>query len=182
MFYNIPITQMLLIFIGAVCLYVVILVVVFGKKLVTIWGKPLRQSLFPMSAYASASSRASMQQEDFPPLIDKPADHPSERAGLYTEPEDPYYEIIEEESITLLKSAEMVVEQIQETINGIESHPANPEEVFTKVRDVVSQYSFFEETEYYEAINSFIAVTVKRDCDVSFTEEQLKSLWIAEAA
>jgi hypothetical protein len=86
----------------------------------------------------------------------------------------------------LLKSAENVVEQIQLVVDEIAAgpspYPANPEEVFTKIRAIVSQYRIFENTEYYDAINNFVAVTVQRDCDLALTPDDLKGLWLLEAA
>jgi len=88
----------------------------------------------------------------------------------------------EEQQVTLLKEAERVVEQIQHVVDNIASRPANPEEVFTKIQAIVSEYSFFFDTAYYDAINRFVAVTVHRDCDLQLTEEDLTTLWYAAAA
>lgn len=89
---------------------------------------------------------------------------------------------VEEQQTTLLKEAEQVVERIQDVVDHIASRPANPEEVFTKIQAIVSEYSFFFDTEYYDAINRFVAVTVQRDCDLLLAEEDLKALWYAAAA
>lgn len=87
-----------------------------------------------------------------------------------------------EQPVTLLKEAELVVEKIQDVVDHIASRPANPEEVYTKIQAIVSDYSFFFDTEYYDAINNFISVTVHRDCDLQLTEDEIKGLWYAAAA
>lgn len=181
MFYNISFSEIIFVAAGALFLYLVILGSVFRKRLATALGWSPR----PGTAQAATSSPQythSIVGESLPPLIDKPANHPSEVAGVYDTEDDLYYEPVDDGAVTLLKSAEHVVEQIQEVVDGIASHPANPEEVYTKIRAIVSQYSFFEGTEYYDAINSFIAVTVQRDCDLALTEEDLKTLWLEQAA
>lgn len=142
-----------------------------GKQVVT--ASPVQQF--------ARHSNLTPQEQLLPPLIDKPADHPVEQAGYYPE-EEPEFEMIDNQENVLLKEAEKVVEEIQDVVDHIASRPANPEEVFTKIRAIVSQYSFFLETEYYDAINSFVAVTVQRDCDLQLEKEDLKMLWLADAA
>ena len=126
----------------------------------------------------------------FSPLIDKPHDYPVQGAAVHPDAED-YSDddllvMADDDETFLLKSAEHVVEQIQTVVDDIAAtpspHPANPEEVFTKIRAIVSQYKVFENTEYYDAINNFVAVTVQRDCDLALTPDDLKGLWWPEAA
>jgi len=181
MFSNISFSEILILVGGGLCLYLVILVTVFGKKLATALGWPIRPVIHQAAAMSSKIT-GDLSPDALPPLIDKPADHPAEQAGVFQPYDDLYSEPIDEGAITLLKSAEHVVEQIQEVVDHIASHPANPDEVCSKIRSIVSHYSFFEETEYYEAINSFITVTVQRDCDLALTEDDLKLLWVEEAA
>jgi hypothetical protein len=183
MLYNFSAAEVLFIVIGTLGLYLLIVAIAYGKKLVTTWGKPPGQPIVQTS-FAQSRGGAKPNLESFPPLIDKPADHPLEQAGIYQPTDDePAFEIIEDEgATTLLKEAESVVEQIQDVVNHIASHPANPDEVCSKIRSIVSEYRIFMNTEYFEAINSFVAVTVQRDCDLALTEEDLKTLWYAEAA
>ncbi|HVU97753.1 MAG TPA: hypothetical protein VHE34_21160 [Puia sp.] len=181
MLYNLSLVEILLIAAGAVALYLAILATVFGKKLPALLGRSLRASVSQATATVS-HGMPERAVEELPPLIDKPADHPAEQAGMFHPYDDLYSEPIDEGAITLLKSAEHVVEQIQEVVDHIASHPANPDEVCSKIRSIVSHYSFFEDTEYYDAINSFIVVTVQRDCDLALTEDDLKLLWVEEAA
>jgi len=92
--------------------------------------------------------------------------------------EDPNtMERIEDNDTILGREAEMVVEEIQETINHIATNPPNPEEVFTKISAIVRVYRIFQNTEYFEPINRFIALTVKRDCHLEWTEPELLALW-----
>ena len=186
MFNNLSTPQILAIILGACCLYLVIIAAAYGKRLVGAWGKLLRAhapAASPaVSPSASLFSRAPVVHPDlFPGLIDRPAPRepePSEFDELY----EPSFMAVEEEQMTLLKEAERVVEQIQSAVHKIESYPANPDEVLSKIRSIVSQYTFFLDTEYYDAINSFVAITVQRDCDLRLTEDDIKALWYAEAA
>jgi succinate dehydrogenase flavin-adding protein (antitoxin of CptAB toxin-antitoxin module) len=77
----------------------------------------------------------------------------------------------------LMKEAEDTVEKIQTVLDNIASYPANPEEVFSKIQAVVSGQKLFINTEYYDAINHFIMVAVKRDAKIEFTEKEVASLW-----
>lgn len=187
MFNSISATEIAFVAIGTICLYVVILGIVYGKKLVTSWGRNIGHPIVQTSANAQPAGKAWPKSELLPPLIDKPADHPVEQAGTFEpveqENDDYDFEMSQEAgATTLLKEAERVVEQIQDVVSHIASFPANPDEVFSKIRAVVSEYRIFIDTEYFDAINSFIAVTVQRDCDLALTEEDLKTLWFAQAA
>lgn len=77
----------------------------------------------------------------------------------------------------LLKEAEKVVDGVQDTINHIASSPPNPEEVFSKIKCVVSPYKLLLETEYYDSINTYIALAVERDCGIKLSSEELQALW-----
>lgn len=177
----IPPSEITFIVVGAICIYLLIIGVVYGRKWIATLGKTLNQ---PQASLSIAQSPAApwARGNSFPPLIDKPADHPSEKAQVFSPAEDPALYDQEDQEITLLTEAERAVEEIQEVVNNIESHPANPEEVFTKIRAIVHEYRIFLETEYYDAINSFVAVTVQRDCDLTLTEDDLKSLWPIQMA
>jgi hypothetical protein len=152
--------------------------------------KRLAAILHHGNAHVQMKNAAETSDRHFSPLIDKPADHPVYQAHAAVADEeysdnDPMVMIDEEEGF-LLKSAEHVVEQIQAVVDDIVAdpspHPANPDEVFTKIRSIVSEYPIFENTEYYDAINNFVAVTVKRDCDLALTPDDLKGLWWPQAA
>ncbi|MGB8191850.1 MAG: hypothetical protein WCF67_08030 [Chitinophagaceae bacterium] len=86
-------------------------------------------------------------------------------------------EMVEDEESLLLKAAEVVVEKVQNVVTHIASNPPNPEEVYTKIKAVVSPYTIFHNTEYFDAINSFIALTVERDCAIRYSKDELLSLW-----
>jgi hypothetical protein len=181
MFYNFSPHGLVFGLVGALVLYLVIITIAYGKKIFNLGrllGHPIVQTA-GSSVAASANARA----DHFPPLIDKPADHPVEQAlyeGIDTD--DNFLEMTEDEgATTLLKEAEHVVEEIQYVVNNIASYPANPDEVCSKIRAVVSRYRLFIETDYYDAINNFIVVTVERDCDLTLTEEDLTALWHSDA-
>lgn len=83
----------------------------------------------------------------------------------------------DDEGSVLLKEAEKVVDKIQDTINHIASNPPNPEEVTSKIQSVVSSYKLLMETEYYDSINTYIALAVERDCGIKLSPEELQTLW-----
>lgn len=158
---------------GFLTFYLVIMACSFRKTLSTVFGKAARRDFSPASAVVS---------DDFiSPLIDRPAplslSPQTVTQEQIDEEEMAAYEIFDDEQNVLLKEAEKVVEEIQDVVNHIASRPANPDEVFTKIRAIVCQYSLFENTEYYDAINSFVAITVQRDCDLELSLDDLKSLW-----
>jgi len=116
---------------------------------------------------------------DLPELIEKPIDNNYDLSiALENEiAEDMLFELAEDEDSLLLKEAEILVSKIQAIVVHIASNPPNPTEVFTKIKAVVSQYKLFENTEYYDAINNFITITVDRDCGIEFSREELVQLW-----
>ena len=116
---------------------------------------------------------------DLPELIEKPIDNNYDLSiALENEiAEDMLFELAEDEDSLLLKEAEILVSKIQAIVAHIASNPPNPTEVFTKIKAVVSQYKLFENTEYYDAINNFITITVDRDCGIEFSREELVQLW-----
>jgi len=143
------------------------------------------------SAHVQIKASSKTVEPFYPALIDKPVADPIHQTSTLASPADEYSDddimvMADEDESFLLKSAENVVEQIQSVVDEIAAgpspYPANPEEVFTKIRAIVSQYRIFENTEYYDAINNFVAVTVQRDCDLALTPDDLKGLWLLEAA
>lgn len=104
---------------------------------------------------------------ELPPAID----------NALEEPEDDAPEFLDYDGNILLKEAERVVDKIQDTINNIASSPANPEEVTSKISAIVRGYQLFFETEYYDSINTFIALVVERDCGIKLSVQQLQELW-----
>ena len=97
--------------------------------------------------------------------------------SLDDEEETDKWELIEDDTSILLKEAESVIDQISAVVANIASDPANPAEVFTKIRAIVSQYGIFQNTDFYDAINRYVAVTVERDLALRFTEAELAELW-----
>ena len=177
-----PTTASLLIVVLPLLVFILIAFINYRKRLSAV--------LDHGSAQLQMKSSTKAAESFFSPLIDKPADHPVHQTAeeIYTRDysEDDVMIMSDEDEGFLLKSAEHVVEQIQSVVDEIAAtpgpHPANPEEVFTKIRAIVSQYPIFENTEYYDAINNFVAVTVQRDCDLALTADDLRGLWWSEAA
>lgn len=115
-----------------------------------------------------------------PPLIERPIIEFDENTTITIEretAEEPKLEVIDDEESALLKAAEIVVEKVQDVISNIASNPPNPEEVTSKIRTIVHPYLIFHGTEYFDAINSFIAISVERDCNIKLTKEDLLALW-----
>lgn len=164
-------TTILFIVGGIVAGYYLVLFILFRKKIVAFFGKP---SLTPAVGMTGTAAMELPHQ-----LIDRPlaeAEPALVLTGSHSYPEAEL-EMVEDEDSHLLKAAEIVVEKVQDIVSHIASHPPNPEEVFTKIQAVVNQYGIFRETDYYEAINSFIALTVERDCAIRFSKEELVALW-----
>jgi hypothetical protein len=187
MFFHLPLpvlptaASLLTVFLPLV-LFIVIAFFSYRKRLAAVFQR--------CTAHVQMKASAETAQAYYSPLIDPPSDHPLyqaeiENTGDEYSDDDPMIMADEEEGF-LLKSAEHVVEQIQVVVDDIVSgpspHPANPEELFTKIRAIVSQYPIFKDTEFYDAINNFVAVTIKRDCDLALTPDDLTSLWWLEAA
>ncbi|WP_217607284.1 hypothetical protein [Chitinophaga sp. GbtcB8] len=105
---------------------------------------------------------------------------PAVESTSLAEPEeidDSGFEIIAAEDMTLLKEAERVVDKIQDCINHIATDPPNPEEVSSKIKAVIQPYCFFQETEYYDSINTYIALSVERDCGIKLTPQEVQACW-----
>jgi hypothetical protein len=178
MYTHFSLIQLLIITVIGVAAYYAIVSFAFRKKLATAAKKGPQQ-------LQSRSFRR--DEEAFPEaLIDRPLSRPSEEAyidlGERVPQEEPEFEWTNDGESVLLKEAENVVEEIQDVVNHIASSPANPEEVFTKIKAIVNHYDLFKGTEYYDAINTFIFITVKRDCNLEFSSKELDMLWLNEAA
>lgn len=122
-----------------------------------------------------------MQAAPFPhDLIARPVEVDEEGVEILLErqpEEENTLEMLDDDDGILIKEAEKVIEQIQDQISHIASNPPNPEEAFTKIRAIVSQYRIFEHTEYFDPINRFIALAVNRDCNIQWSEQTLLALW-----
>ncbi|MBN8877804.1 MAG: hypothetical protein J0I32_09690 [Sphingobacteriales bacterium] len=131
-----------------------------GRK----WNPPIQQNF-------------SAQPHEF---IDKPIDHPMEDDVLTLVPrsdeDEPPFEMVEDEETVLLKAAEIVVEKVQDIIDT-SPNPPNHQDIYSKIKNVTGRYQLFRNTEYFDAINSFIAISVERDCGLQFTKQQLLDLW-----
>jgi hypothetical protein len=77
----------------------------------------------------------------------------------------------------LLKEAEKVVDKIQNVINNTSIPPSTAEEVQTKIKNIVIPYQIFHGTEYYGAINTYIALSLERDLGMTLPPNIIESLW-----
>src|SRR5205085_1007564 len=100
---------------------------------------------------------------DRPGIVEEEINVSLDKENYLTEPA---LEMVDDEENILLKAAEIVVEKVQDVVNHIASSPPNPDEVLSKLKFIVNQYQIFKNTEYFDAINSFIAITVERDCSL----------------
>jgi hypothetical protein len=51
--------------------------------------------------------------------------------------------------------------------------------VTSKIRAIVTSYTILEDTEYYDSINHYISVAVKRDAAITLSGEEIQALWAA---
>jgi len=178
----------ILIALALIVLYFLCMAIVYRKQLAALLSAyNARAGAFSTTDHQAPPSLMTAHHDLLPPLMDRPeAAYPYEEdeedVADPTLEDDPIFEMMDEEQNLLLLEAEKVVEKIQLVVDNIASHPVNPEEVTSKVRAIVSRYPLFIPTEYFEAINNFIAVTVERDCELTLTKDQVTELWQPNAA
>jgi hypothetical protein len=78
--------------------------------------------------------------------------------------------LVEDDETVLLMEAEKLISEIESIV-------ATNHDVYAKLNRLLSGFNLFYNTDYHEAINRFIAVTVKRECNMSLSAEELASLW-----
>jgi hypothetical protein len=125
-------------------------------------------------------SRAPVKPHFFNDIIDIPKEDDIDEPAYSraeTEYEDEILEMVGEAESVLLREAEALVDEIERTLQELVSGSNIPETFYDRIRSVVSAYSIFLNTEYYEAINNFIRITADRDCDIKWTDEELHGLW-----
>ena len=172
----------LLIVLLVIVAYFLFLGLAYRKKLAHVIGMYTDRADHNHKIMAAAQMEAVGHVDLMPPLVDYPHSgiHVYEEDPEEFEPLDNYDAILDamdEEENALLIDAERLVEKIQVVVNNIASYPINREEVTTKISALVSEYAIFMQTEYFDAINSFIAVTVQRDLQIDFTKEDIIALW-----
>lgn len=170
MFSNMTSMQFLILLAGVITAYYLILAICYTQRS----KQPFSPSSIQKVAAVQASSGSRLD------LIGRPVEAVTDPIEIFYERDEDEInsvEMLEDDDRILVKEAEKVVENIQEVINHISSLPPNPEEVFTKINAIVRAYRIFENTEYFEPINQFIALTVSRDCHIEWTEPQLLALW-----
>lgn len=77
----------------------------------------------------------------------------------------------------LLKEAEKVVDKIQNVINNTSIPPSTTDELQTKIKTIVIPYQIFQDTEYYGAINTYIALSLERDLGITLPPAAIETLW-----
>jgi hypothetical protein len=171
MFSNITGTQFLLIVGGFIAAYYAVLALFFRRNLtaglIQTKGKTLQtaQALPGSMPHELIARPLEVEGDTLEVLLEK---QPEEEDTL---------EMLDDDDSILVKEAENVIELIQVEIDHIASNPPNPEELFTKIRAIVNQYRIFENTEYFEPINRYIALAVNRDCNIQWSEQDLQVLW-----
>jgi hypothetical protein len=180
MYIGIPSPTTIFVVLGVLVLYLALAALTYKKKWSSVCTLFKNKSDFQAHALAAAGSGAPYLEDLMPSLIDHPRinvlyDDRDLDTDQFTE--ESFYEIEEDEQNVLLLEAEKVVQEIQDVINNIASNPPNHVEVTSKISAIVCRYGLFMETEYFDAINSFIAETVKRDCDIDLNKEELIDLW-----
>lgn len=159
-------------------LFVLVIVTVYG--IFSFGKKKINPNLFKSKSSPTLQLSQTPSPGYPPALIDRPILE-EEHATITVErgyTEDPKLEMVEDEETALLKAAEIIVEKVQDTVTSLSNTAPNSDDVFTKIKSIVNQYTIFYGTEYFDAINSFIAITVERDCNIKFSKDQLLQLWV----
>lgn len=160
-------------------IFILIGALIIGYAWVFIGSKLKKQALAAAGGISTASMPGRVLTAT-PTLIETAGARQEETLELSFEQlwEETQLELVEDEESLLLKTAEKLVDEVQEIVTfHIASFPPNPDEVYTKIKAHLSGYSILCNTEYEDAINRFIAVTVKRDCELELTEKELSLLW-----
>lgn len=161
-------------------IFILIGALVIGYAWVFFGAKLRKQALASAAGLTPASGASSRLLSKAPVLIETAGSSQEEDLDFSFERlwEETQLELVEDEESLLLKTAEKLVDEVQEIVTyHIASFPPNPDEVYTKIKAHLRDYSILRNTEYEDAINRFIAVTVKRDCELELTEKELSLLW-----
>lgn len=170
MFTNLSAEQFLLIVTGAIVAYYVLLYRWFGIRTAKATAKTVGSpTAAPILNVRQAKDLVGKSKEVMAPYLDFTLE------PVYQEP--PTVEMLDDQDSILVKAAEKVVEHISDVVTHIASSPANPEEVRSKVAAVIKPYSIFHGTDYFDAINAFIAQAVERECALRWTAADIIPLW-----
>lgn len=127
-------------------------------------------------------SKAAEAPHYFNEIIDFPQDesYDRERSEIAAAEEfidDDLMEMVVGAESVLLREADAVVNKLEEVITGFAKDPSRLNEMYGKIKSIVSSYSLFQNTEYFEAINNFIRIVVLRECSLKWSEAELLALW-----
>jgi hypothetical protein len=78
--------------------------------------------------------------------------------------------LLENDESVLLMEAERIITEIENII-------AAKENVVEKIKMLLSGFNLFYNTDYQEAINRFIAATLKRECMIELPDAEIAALW-----
>jgi hypothetical protein len=127
-------------------------------------------------------SKATEAPHYFNEIIDIPQEENHERdqsemASVEESNEDDLMEMVVGAESVLLQEAESVVNELEGVITNFAASPSSEAEMYGKIKSIVSCYSLFQDTEYYEAINNFIRIVVSRECNLKWSDAELHALW-----
>lgn len=149
-------------------LYYLALALAFRKKLSS-----------PLSAVAGPhlQARATSLQAD---LIGRSIDIPVSPLELAYDPnweEPPVVEMLDDQDSMLVKQAEKVVEAIDTAFAHFAPARVDEQHLRETVSSILSKYDIFYATEYFEAINSFIAQAIEQHFGLSWDQQAILPLW-----
>jgi len=78
--------------------------------------------------------------------------------------------LIEEADTVLLLEAEKLVSEVETIV-------ASKVDVYEKLQQVIPGFALLHKTDYYDPINTFIAMAVKSETGIELSEKELAGLW-----
>jgi hypothetical protein len=169
MFTHLSAEQFLLIVAAAIAAYYVLIYRLLGIRPVRVAAVATDPTVSPSLQARQAKDLVGKAKEPQAPSLDYGFE------PVYQEPST--VEMLEDQDSILVKAAEKVVEHINDVVTHIASFPPNPEEVRSKIAAIIKPYSIFHGTEYFDAINAFIAQAVERECALRWAASDVVPLW-----
>ena len=156
-------------------------IVLFGISflIVFIWTKRRSfPSLFKDFIPHLLLSKAAEAPHYFNDIIDYPREENDSREQLEIAPGEEFIdndlmEMVAGAESVLLQEADAVINKLEEVITSFAASPSRQNEMYGKIKSIVSSYSLFQNTEYFEAINNFIRIVVSRECNIKWSEAEL---------
>lgn len=85
-------------------------------------------------------------------------------------PEMEHPTLLENDETVLLMEAERIITEV-------EAIAASKADVLNKIKTLLSGFNLFYNTDYHEAINRFIAATLKSECELDLPNAEIDALW-----